>query len=143
LSISNVTGRRIVEIHHFIRGILDFPHHELFSCAGNHVHLVKELRHGFSSTFILRCNMCNVSHRVSSESSEHTEVEVNSAAVAGITSTSIGLGHANLSQFSSMLNMPSMSQNAYKKIEGDMRTKFYDSLSDLITQAGKEEKNCT
>jgi hypothetical protein len=69
-----VTGRRIVEIHHFIRGILDFPHHELFSCAGNHVHLVKELRHGFSSTFILRCNMCNVSHRVSSESSEHTEV---------------------------------------------------------------------
>lgn len=55
---------------------------------------------------------------------------------------SIGLGHANLSQFSSMLNMPSMSQNAYKKIEGDTRmmTKFYDSLSDLITQAGKEEK---
>jgi hypothetical protein len=81
-----------------------------------------------------------LSHRVSSESSEHTEVEVNSAAVAGITSTSIGLGHANLSQFSSMLNMPSMSQNAYKKIEGDMRTKFYDSLSDLITQAGREEK---
>jgi hypothetical protein len=62
--------------------------------------------------------------------------------VAGITSMSIGLGHANLSQFSSMLNMPSMSQNAYKKIEGDTRmmTKFYDSLSDLITEAGKEEE---
>jgi hypothetical protein len=83
--------------------------------------------------------MCNVSHRVCSESSEHREVDVNSAAVAGITS--IGLGHANLSQFSSMLNMPSsMSQNAYKKIEGDMMTKFYDSLSHLITEAGKEEE---
>jgi hypothetical protein len=40
-----------------------------------------------------------------------------------------------------MLNMPSsMSQNAYKKIEGDMMTKFYASLSHLITEAGKEEE---
>ncbi|KAF2888393.1 hypothetical protein ILUMI_17780 [Ignelater luminosus] len=107
-AVLNVSGRQLVDIQYFVWAILDFPHDGLFSCAGNNVTPIKEIRKGLFSTLVLWCNSYNVTHRICTEDPETEEVNVNSAAVTEIISSA--LGYSNLEAFCSMMNRPCMSQ---------------------------------
>ncbi|XP_050513105.1 uncharacterized protein LOC126889537 [Diabrotica virgifera virgifera] len=139
LSPSKICGRRIVDVCHFSKALLSFPHCGLFSCDGTTVELLKETRKGLESTFLFQCNTCKSTVEVSTDDPYSKQTPVNTAAVTGVIS--IGLGYANLKEWCSTLNMPVMSETIYKKIEGKLMDNFYTTATELMLAAGKEEES--
>lgn len=131
-----IEGRRMINVFHFFEQIMNFPHHGLFSCSNQDVKIVREIRKGFMSKFVLKCGMCKVEYTVDGDYSGG-ELNSNGAAVTGILS--IGCGFSQLNEFTSCLNMPGISWRLYKKIEDELSEIFENESCHSMIEAGKEE----
>ncbi|XP_063913036.1 uncharacterized protein LOC135129717 [Zophobas morio] len=131
-----VIGRRIINVSYFLEQCMNFPHHSLFSCASSCVKLVKEIRKGFISKFVLQCAMCKVQHIVDSDINEG-KLNTNGAAILGIMN--IGGGYSQLNELAGSLNMPGMSYRLYNKIETNLNEIFQNECWQSMIDAGKEE----
>jgi hypothetical protein len=100
---------------------MSFPHCGLFSCSSKHVKLVKEVRKGFISKFVLQCTVCKVEHMVESDKNDG-KLNANGAAVMG--TINVGCGFSQLNELAGCLNMPGMSYNLYQKIENNLNEIF-------------------
>lgn len=83
-------------------------YNELFRCSFADMKIVKEIRKGFASTFMLECAVCAEKLELCTDDPEENVLDVNTAAVSGIIS--IGCGLSQLKQFAAVLNMPSVSK---------------------------------
>ena len=133
-------GRRIVEVQSFIEQILSFPHHGLFSCSsgssGNTVRILKEVRKGFISEFVLICDLCKVEHKVYSDKTDG-KLNTNGAAVLG--AISIGCGFSQLNEFVSAMNIPEISYKRYKDVEDNLQEIIEEEFWKFMIEAGKKE----
>jgi hypothetical protein len=78
---------------------MSFPHCGLFSCSSKHVKLVKEVRKGFISKFVLQCTVCKVEHMVESDKNDG-KLNANGAAVMGTINVGCGFSQLNVLGFS-------------------------------------------
>uniref|UniRef100_A0A6P7H2F4 Uncharacterized protein LOC114346073 n=2 Tax=Diabrotica virgifera virgifera TaxID=50390 RepID=A0A6P7H2F4_DIAVI len=76
LSPSKICGRRIVDVCHFSKALLSFPHCGLFSCDGSTVELLKETRKGLESTFLFQCNTCKSTVEVSTDDPYSQQIHI-------------------------------------------------------------------
>lgn len=82
------------------------------NCHFGHMRCVEERKEGLLSKFVVKCFSCG--HRQSILSSRKTEpIDVNEAAVLGITS--IGLGSYHLNEFCANMEIPGMSDFMYSR----------------------------
>jgi hypothetical protein len=115
---------------------MSFPHCGLFSCSSKHVKLVKEVRKGFISKFVLQCTVCKVEHMVESDKNDG-KLNANGAAVMG--TINVGCGFSQLNELAACLNMPGMSYNLYQKIENNLNEIFEEECWQSMIEAGREE----
>lgn len=113
---ARLSGNRIVDIAYLFEQMKYLNKHS-DECDSRMV-FRKETKLGFRSIFHFTCSECGIFHKVQSSSKNDIQIDVNKAAILGITS--IGAGFYNLEEFTSHLNIPCMSsktfENTQKKI---------------------------
>ncbi|XP_039297221.1 mucin-5AC-like isoform X2 [Nilaparvata lugens] len=111
---SEVIGRRLVNLCSVLNQIKEInDHNRVMGCTFSNMILLKEIRHGLISKLILKCNMCNLECSLNTDTSNDTLMDVNRASVAG--AMAIGIGHSQLEEFFSAIEVPSMSYTTYSK----------------------------
>lgn len=128
------SGRRLVDIMFLFDSIKNIDHHP-FDCTFKNLIFIKEIRNGFFSEFVFKCNFCNKREVITNE--DRDSVTLNSSIVAGIVNT--GQGYTQLDTFSAFLNMPNMSNSSYQKIHNDLIKHTEDAALEAMEIAGKEE----
>lgn len=108
---ADILGRRIVNILHLFNEIKYIDNHEPFDCSFKDMQIVKEIKYGFKSTFVFKCNMCNVIKKISTEND--SLMSLNTAAVAGIIN--IGCGFSHLQELTCALEVPTINYGTYNK----------------------------
>lgn len=108
-------GVRFVEIIYFINRLkLASSHNSVFGCTLANMEILKEVKCGFSSVIIFKCNMCNSTISVPTHDPQSPSVmNINSRAVAG--AMSIGAGFSHLEEFCASMGVPCMAPMTYSK----------------------------
>jgi len=108
---ADILGRRIVNISHLFNAIKLIDNHEPFDCSFKDMRIIKEIKYGFKSTFVFKCNMCNTISKISTE--DENLMSINAAAVAGIIN--IGCGFSHLQDITCALEVPTINYGTYNK----------------------------
>jgi len=88
--------------------------HEPFNCSIQNLVFKSEIKKGFFSEFHFQCNLCRKKEVIFSEPPDISQsLSINAAIVTATVNT--GQGFTNLEQFSSILDMPGMSNKSYQK----------------------------
>lgn len=77
--------------------------------------LLREIRGGFSSSFIFQCNVCGITTRIESDRKSKTSFGINQDAILGITS--VGLGFSHIEEIFANFEVPTMTYNTFRKDE--------------------------
>ncbi|KAK4878953.1 hypothetical protein RN001_007099 [Aquatica leii] len=96
-------GRRLIDVRYFLENAMNFPHNDLFSYASYHVKIIRGIKKGLISKFVLKCDMCQVEHTVNSKKT-NGKLNINGAIVNSFVN--IGYGFSQLNELASSLNMP-------------------------------------
>lgn len=127
-------GRRIIDITFLFDSIKNIDHIP-FECTFKNLILIKEIRNGFFSEFVFKCNFCHKQEVITSESRDN--LTINSSMVAAIVNT--GQGYTQLDTFSAFLNMLNMSNPLYQKLHNELYTHTENAALEAMEIAGKEE----
>lgn len=133
---SEITGRRIINLMHFIKQIQEIDHTP-FSCSFKDMLLESERRHGFMSSFNFKCQMCNIKCVIETEDEKSNMIKINTAAVIGIVNT--GGGYGQLKEIMTTLEIPTMNNNTYNKEHDIVCEKFEEAATQTMYTAAKEE----
>ncbi|XP_022160039.1 uncharacterized protein LOC111026293 [Myzus persicae] len=132
-----LTGRRIIDILHFINQIQKV-HSGGFDCSFIDMEYQKETFIGFQSILTFKCKVCNIESKLYTENPKTVQVPINKATVHGCQA--IGIGHTQLSELFSFLEIPSLSINGYTKIQENVADIVHATAWDEIKKGGEEEK---
>lgn len=135
---NTISGRRIVDIMNFFNQITCFPHLEIFSCNNEHLKIVKEIREGFHSKFIVQCMCCMEIKHISSDNEEATTMNINQAVVLGTLST--GGGYAQVREQFGYCNIPVFSKKLYSRAESQLAEAIHEIAWEVLEVAGEKEK---
>ncbi|KAL4127211.1 hypothetical protein QTP88_011402 [Uroleucon formosanum] len=133
---SEITGRRIINLMHFIKQIQEIDHTP-FSCSFKDMLLESERRHGFMSSFNFKCKMCNKKCVIETEDEKSNMIKINTAAVIGIVNT--GGGYGQIKEIMTTLEIPIMNNNTYNKEHDIVCEKFEEAATQTMYTAAKEE----
>lgn len=132
-----IEGRRIVDLNFFLNSLLQLSNHNpTFGCTLQNLKVIQEIRHGFSSTIIFKCNMCNSKFRRSTVD-DKKDMDVNTAAVTGIMS--IGCGYSNMEELFSAMEVPCMGTRLYTQYHEEVCKGWEKAGVDLMKDAAAEE----
>lgn len=132
-----LTGRRIINIEYFLNSLQSIKH-ELFDCSIQNLVFKSEIQKGFFSEFHFECNLCRKKEVIFSEPPDIiTSLSINAAIVTATVKT--GQGFTNIEQFSSILDMPCMSNKTYQKFHQVLSKQTENTAWESIELAGKEE----
>lgn len=81
--ISEITGRRIIDIAHFWNQLTTFHHHPFFNCNLQTCKIISEKCKGFISIFNVKCEVCGAENKISTDKEGGAGGDINSAAVLG------------------------------------------------------------
>lgn len=133
-----ITGRRVVDINYFVESLQKLNNHsKMIGCTFSDMSIIGELKRGYKSVFTFKCKMCNVECRVHSECSDGKIMDINTAAAAG--SISAGLGHSQLAELTSSMNIPSMSCPTFIKCQDKVFSGFEETALEEMAKNVKEE----
>ncbi|XP_063386966.1 uncharacterized protein LOC134672945 isoform X2 [Cydia fagiglandana] len=104
-------GRRIVAISNFFTKLQSICNHGPLGCGIQEMQLVGEVKHGLTSKFLFRCQLCKKKFSIPSDDCGENYLGVNQCAVAG--TIAIGCGHSQLQEMLSSLNLPLISDKTY------------------------------
>jgi hypothetical protein len=130
-------GRRIVNISDFLEQIKKLDNHSPIDCNFQNMEFLREKRVGLKSGFVFKCSMCNIEKIVWSEIEKSTVMDVNTSAVSGTMAT--GGGHAQLEEVLSTMDIPTISNKTYKKIEDKIITELMATAECEMKKAAEEE----
>ncbi|KAF2883607.1 hypothetical protein ILUMI_22574 [Ignelater luminosus] len=128
-------GYRVVEINYLLQQEMRAQVDHSRSCTGGYLQFLKELRTGFSSKFIYKCNACDKELSIKSEDSPSG---VNKAVVWGTLAT--GSTYAHLVEFFSVLGVPTMSGNMFFEYQKQLGSVSKTSIFNNMQAAGEEER---
>lgn len=134
-----VDGRRIVDLFPFVEQLRRISLHNDGNCSFSQLQIQKEIRIGFHSKIIFHCKDCNRNFRVYTNDDEKTThtIDVNSAAVLG--ANMIGIGYSQLEQLSSILDVPSMCNDKFKKLNDQLGEFWEVTAAKEMKEAAEEE----
>lgn len=132
----NVTGHRIVHFTFLFNQLKELNKHS-DECNFNDMEVTKETKMGLRSIFEFRCRICGIEQTVSTSDRNNEGMNVNKAAVLGITSA--GNGFYNLEEFCAHLNMPCMSDKTFDKNNKDLQKDWWQLAKYHTDEALKEE----
>ncbi|XP_060855780.1 uncharacterized protein LOC132950906 [Metopolophium dirhodum] len=98
----------------------------------------KETFVGFQSILTFKCKVCNIKSKLYTENPKTVQVPINKATVHGCQA--IGIGHTQLSELFSFLEIPSLSISGYTKVQENVADIVHATAWDEIKKAGEEEK---
>ncbi|KAJ8913373.1 hypothetical protein NQ315_008765 [Exocentrus adspersus] len=138
---NNIEENRIMNVNYFINQLKVISNHNdgNFGCTLNNINIVKEIRNGLLSQYVVICDMCN--YRTVIHNLDHTnnnDMDINTLAVNGITS--IGSGYYHLQEFLLNLNVPCFDKNKFKTIQDTLMEDIEKCAYFLMKQAAEEEK---
>lgn len=108
-----MTGRRIIDIQHFMKQIMELGKHSVKCTMGRYI-LVKEVQNGVGFNLHFKCEVCDRYQVVSSENESSLD-NVNNAFVWG--ALSIGIGHRQAEDLFAIMDCPSPSFKKFKRHE--------------------------
>jgi len=73
--------------------------------------IIKEIKYGFKSYFVFKCNMCNIIKEISME--DENLISINTTAVSGIIN--IGCGFNHLQDITCALKVSTINYSIYNK----------------------------
>jgi hypothetical protein len=81
-----------------------------------------ELQKGFNSIFTLKCKMCAIEVKLTTENEDHqaTENAIDINHSATLACISAGIGYSELEEISAAINMPMMAYETYAANEADV-----------------------
>ncbi|KAF2882522.1 hypothetical protein ILUMI_23658 [Ignelater luminosus] len=132
---NTLDGYRVVEINYLLQQAMRAQVDHSRSCTGGYLQFLKELRTGFPSKFIYKCNTCDKELSIKSEDSPS---EVNKAVVWGTLAT--GSTYAHLVEFFSVLGVPTMSGNMFFEYQRQLGSVSKTSIFNNMQAAGEEER---
>lgn len=107
-------GRRIVDIAHIFKQIIDADNHKPFDCIFKDMVCVNEKRDGLVSSFKFICSLCKTQKVINTENKDDQEaMNLNTAIVAG--NMNVGAGFSQLETITCAVEIPPMSQYIYNK----------------------------
>ncbi|KAF0701763.1 Uncharacterized protein FWK35_00036722, partial [Aphis craccivora] len=132
-----LSGRRIINVDYFLNSLQSIKH-EPFNCSIQNLVFKSEIKKGFFSEFHFQCNLCRKKEVIFSEPPDISQsLSINAAIVTATVNT--GQGFTNLEQFSSILDMPCMSNKSYQKFHQFLSKQIENTAWESIELAGKEE----
>lgn len=136
IRICEMNGRRIIDIQFFIKSIQGIYHKGL-DCSFGDLHLVNEIRKGFISKFVFKCNNCGLTEKVFNEDPKTKNVNINMAMVTAMVN--VGQGFSQMEEIFATLNMPNMCNRTYQNVHNNVYHHMYDLPWNEMEAAGKEE----
>lgn len=136
-----IEGRRIVDMGCFLEQLQKISRHNNGNCSFDVLKIKKELRVGLHSKIIFACTNCNRNVRVYANDNERTTdtLCINSSAVLG--ANMIGIGHSQLEQFTSVLDVPTMCNDKFKTLNDKLGEFWEETAEDCMREAAEEERN--
>lgn len=134
-----LSGRRIIDIHHFIQQLQLLNQHCPLGCSISDMKVISECRRGLNSGIKFKCLMCNVEKVIWTNDNSSKHVSLNTSAVLG--TIGIGIGFSNMEEFFSAMNIPSMSTNTYAIEHNKVSTAWEKCALDEMKQANEIEKS--
>ncbi|CAG9773499.1 unnamed protein product [Ceutorhynchus assimilis] len=131
-----IGGKRIFDVAHLFRQILNSERHALYDCTLADMKLVREIRHGLHSTFILECKMCLCIRQITTVEKSDT-INSNSAMVLGAIST--GIGYSQINELAASLNMPFMTSKTFNRYHESVGGYIRESLCTCMENAAAKE----
>lgn len=129
-----IEGCRVLKFNFLLNQLRDLSEHG--ECPFSDIRVEKEIRSGLDSRVILRCNNCETDFSVKLTPSE--PVNMNTAAVLAINM--VGIGYSQLEQFASVLDVPVMCAENYKKLNDDLGKGWEGTAMESMKRAADEEK---
>ncbi|KAL5237597.1 hypothetical protein ACI65C_005007 [Semiaphis heraclei] len=108
-----LSGRRLVDIEHFMKQIMELGKHGSKCTMGRYA-LINEVQNGVAFKLYFKCNVCN-RHQVVTSEKEQCLDSVNNVFVWG--ALSIGIGHRQAEDLLAVMNCPSPSFKKFKRHE--------------------------
>lgn len=134
---ASLSGRRIVDIKHMFNEIKKISRHEPFQCGFADMTCVSEVSTGLRSGFKFKCEMCNLSDIIWSETHSGDDMDVNTAAVAGVMS--IGSGYSGLHELLGAMNIRNMSAPTYDRYHKKVANGWQQTALTEMKEAADEE----
>ncbi|XP_063386965.1 uncharacterized protein LOC134672945 isoform X1 [Cydia fagiglandana] len=131
-------GRRIVAISNFFTKLQSICNHGPLGCGIQEMQLVGEVKHGLTSKFLFRCQLCKKKFSIPSDDCGENYLGVNQCAVAG--TIAIGCGHSQLQEMLSSLNLPLISDKTYAECHDNCSAHWERVLEESMHKAAEEEK---
>ncbi|XP_031332942.1 uncharacterized protein LOC116163225 isoform X1 [Photinus pyralis] len=131
-----LSGRRIVEIGHFLASLRALRH-DGFGCSFFDMDIQSEKIEGLESIFTFKCKVCGKIDSVRSCGGSATFHSTNQAGIIG--SLSIGIGYSQLAELLAAMDIPQMSNVTYLKNHNAIYPSVHALNQQLMTVAAKEE----
>ncbi|XP_050054014.1 uncharacterized protein LOC126549304 isoform X7 [Aphis gossypii] len=133
LNVNILNGRRIVDIGHIFNEIQNIRHSGGLGCSFSDMIFKREEINGYFSIFYFHCKICGIEKQISSENTKNIEcIPINKAIVN--STVAIGIGHAQLSELSTCIDIPSMSFNTYQSLLSPVGEVVHDLAKDEIKE---------
>ena len=114
-------------------------HAPQFGCTLFNLHIVGETKIGLNSKLKLSCDMCNAEFIINTTDPLPTQnVDINTAAVSGITGTGIGL--EQFQKLCAAMNLPILSGQMYEKKHVEICAHWEISAQHAMMDAAEGEK---
>ncbi|CAG4991464.1 unnamed protein product [Parnassius apollo] len=132
--LSEISGYRIVDLKHVIQWAMLMERHRNM-CESSQIDFVGERLDGFRSELIFKCNMCDKAWRHFTESSD----KINTACVW--TTVTSGSFYTQAADITSLMDIPTMSANKFRRIEKKLGSVWFEHLTEEIKIAGEQERS--
>lgn len=134
-----ILGRRIVEMNLFFDELRRVSRHNKGNCSFSEMRVVREIRVGFHSKFVVKCGDCRRRFKIHANQNERTAetLDINSATVIG--ASLIGIGYSQLEQFSSVIDVPAMCADKFKDLNDKMGKFWEETAIESMREAAEEE----
>lgn len=131
--LSGINGCRIVDLKHVIQWAFDLERHRS-ACDSSKIEFVHEKKDGLLSELEFVCSMCNKTWKYKTSESN----EINTSFVwATVTAGSF---YTQAAQIMSIMDIPIMSPQKFKKIEKKLGKVWSEHLTEEIAKAGDQER---
>ncbi|XP_047997258.1 uncharacterized protein LOC125234880 [Leguminivora glycinivorella] len=131
-------GRRIVDVSHFTKKLLDICNHGPIGCSASDIELIGEKQKGLMSSFKFICKMCKMKFFIENDVCQDNYLNLNACAVAG--TIAIGCGRSQLEELLSAMNVPNLSENVYKSNHDILGKQWEKVFLSKAQEAAKREK---
>lgn len=124
---SPITGNRIVELGFVLDWALELQYKHSKFCTLGRICTKKEIRKsGLVSTIIFNCTVCDKEYRCDTENPERPVSLINTGAVWGTLAS--GSSHTHMSELLSCMDIPTMSEALFYKLENELGEVSFQSL---------------